>query len=89
MNVRLPIADLDPNAPLLPPYPRGWYTIADSDDLAPGDVLPIHAFGREFVVFRGEDGEAHVLNAHCPHLGAHLGHGGKVCGNQIRCPFHG
>lgn len=89
MNVRLPIADLDPNAPLLPPYPRGWYTIADSDDLAPGEVKPIRAFGREFVVFRGEGGEAHVLNAHCPHLGAHLGHGGKVCGDRVRCPFHG
>ncbi len=87
MNVRLPIAH--PDAPLLPPYPRGWYTIADSDDVKVGDVKAVHAFGREFVVFRGESGQAQVLNAHCPHLGAHLGHGGKVCGDSIRCPFHG
>ena len=25
---------------------------------------------------------------HCPHLGAHLGHGGRVDGESIRCPFH-
>jgi 3-ketosteroid 9alpha-monooxygenase subunit A len=40
------------------------------------------------VLFRGEDGAARVLDAHCPHLGAHLGHGGKVVGNCIQCPFH-
>jgi 3-ketosteroid 9alpha-monooxygenase subunit A len=40
------------------------------------------------VVFRGEDGMARVFDAHCPHLGAHLGHGGKVEGNGVRCPFH-
>ncbi|MEI2650745.1 MAG: Rieske 2Fe-2S domain-containing protein [Microthrixaceae bacterium] len=25
----------------------------------------------------------------CPHLGAHLGHGGKVLDCEIACPFHG
>jgi phenylpropionate dioxygenase-like ring-hydroxylating dioxygenase large terminal subunit len=29
-----------------------------------------------------------VLDAFCPHLGAHLGHGGIVTGTRIRCPFH-
>ena len=40
------------------------------------------------MVFRGEDGEARVFDAHCPHFGAHLGHGGKVEGKGLRCPFH-
>lgn len=31
----------------------------------------------------------HALDAHCPHLGAHLGIQGKIIGNQIRCAFHG
>lgn len=44
--------------------------------------------GRDFVVFRGADGDARVLDAYCPHLGAHLGHGGRVEGNEIECPFH-
>jgi cholesterol 7-desaturase len=30
-----------------------------------------------------------VLSAYCPHLGANLGVGGKVCGESIECPFHG
>ncbi len=54
-----------------------------------GAVKPLHYFGRELVVFRGEDGVAHVLDAHCPHLGAHLGFGGRVEGGALRCPFHG
>ena len=31
----------------------------------------------------------HVQDAFCPHLGAHLGHGGTVEGCEIKCPFHG
>ena len=29
-----------------------------------------------------------MLDAYCPHLGAHLGHGGIVHENCIECPFH-
>ena len=28
------------------------------------------------------------MDAYCPHLGAHLGHGGRVEGGAVRCPFH-
>jgi len=73
----------------LPPVPNGWYKALDSDRLAPGDVLPLPILGRELVAYRGEDGSARVLDAHCPHLGAHLGHGGRVAGASIVCPFHG
>lgn len=87
MSLRLPVFDRS-SAPSLP-FPRGWYVIADSEDLGRGDVKAVKAFGRDLVVFRTEDGEAHVTNAYCPHLGAHLGHGGTVVGNNVRCPFHG
>jgi nitrite reductase/ring-hydroxylating ferredoxin subunit len=69
-------------------YPNGWFRVEHSEDLAPGDVKPLFYLGRDLVVFRGEDGVAQVLDAHCPHLGAHLGHGGKVEDAAIRCPFH-
>tara|TARA_R110002110_G_scaffold245617_5_gene462086 strand:- start:32003 stop:32974 length:972 start_codon:yes stop_codon:yes gene_type:complete len=70
------------------PIPYGWYAIDYSDSLAPGDVRPVNYFGRELVLFRTESGTASLLNAHCPHLGAHLGYGGIVKGEAISCPFH-
>lgn len=71
-----------------PPYPIGWFQVDYTDELAPGQVKPLHYFGKELVLYRAEDGVAHVLDAYCPHLGAHLGYGGKVEGSSIRCPFH-
>jgi len=71
------------------PIPFGWYAIEYSQKLAVGDVKPLRYFGRELVLFRTESGEAKVLDAYCPHLGAHLGHGGCVKGESISCPFHG
>ena len=50
--------------------------------------MPLHVFERDFVLYRTEGGEPVLLDAFCPHLGAHLGHGGKVEGDDIRCPFH-
>jgi nitrite reductase/ring-hydroxylating ferredoxin subunit len=70
------------------PFPHGWYLVAWSDELGPGQVKAVRYFDQELVVFRGEDGRAAVLDAYCAHLGAHLGKGGTVCGNTIQCPFH-
>ena len=71
------------------PIPFGWYAVSLSHELAVGEVKPVEYFNRELVVFRTEGGEAKVLDAYCPHLGAHLGHGGTVKGESIACPFHG
>jgi nitrite reductase/ring-hydroxylating ferredoxin subunit len=71
------------------PIPFGWYGIAFSADLALGQVKAVSYFGRDMVLFRTESGAAKVLDAFCPHLGAHLGHGGKIVGESIACPFHG
>jgi nitrite reductase/ring-hydroxylating ferredoxin subunit len=71
------------------PVPNGWFIVAESADLPPGGVRPLHYFDRDLVLFRGEGGNACVLDAHCQHLGAHLAVGGKVEGACIRCPFHG
>lgn len=45
--------------------------------------------GEQVAVFRGHTGEAHVVDAYCPHLGANLAAGGRVLGDCIECPFHG
>ena len=70
------------------PMPNGWFAVEWSRDLHEGDVRPLEYFGEELVLFRTRSGEARVLDAFCPHLGAHLGHGGRVMGETIRCPFH-
>src|SRR5215471_2582860 len=76
-----------PKAPL--PIARGWYLALYADELPVGAVRTLRYCGRDLVTFRGEDGEVALVDAHCAHLGAHLGVGGKVVGNAIRCPFHG
>ncbi len=70
------------------PYPSGWFGLAFSDEVAPGELKRAQLAGREVVVFRTEYGRAAVFEAHCPHLGAHFGHGGCVEGETLRCPMH-
>ena len=71
------------------PIPNGWFAVAFSRELREGDVRPLHYFGEDLVLFRTRSGHARVLDAFCAHLGAHLGHGGRVMGETVRCPFHG
>jgi 3-ketosteroid 9alpha-monooxygenase subunit A len=71
------------------PIPFGWYQMGYPSDIAPGQVRPLYYFGRDLVLWRDEDGAPHLNDAHCPHLGAHIGHGGSVHGCELQCPFHG
>lgn len=70
------------------PIPYGWYVMDFADSLKPGEIRNVQAFDKEWVMFRGENGSVGVTDPYCPHLGAHLGHGGEVVGDNIRCPFH-
>lgn len=71
------------------PIPNSWYAIAFSSELKPGAVLARTLAEREIVVFRTRSGQPCAMDAYCPHLGAHMGLGGNVAGETIRCPFHG
>ena len=64
-------------------FATGWYVIAFKEELASGQVLPLRYFDTRLVAFRGESGVVHVLDAHCPHLGADLGVGGTVVGGTV------
>lgn len=71
-------------------YARGWHLVLFSQELAVGEVKKLHYFGQDLVAYRGESGNVAILDAHCPHLGAHLGSAeGRVRGDNIACPFHG
>ncbi len=74
--------------PASPPVPNGWYAAIDTASLPAGAVEPFVAVERELVAFRDGHGDAHVLDAHCPHMGAHLG-GGSVSDDTLQCPYHG
>jgi 3-ketosteroid 9alpha-monooxygenase subunit A len=71
-------------------FARGWHIVCFSQELKPGDIKALEYVNHEFVMFRTETGRAAILDAYCPHLGAHLaGTGSRVVGDSIRCPFHG
>ena len=69
--------------------PTGWFQVAWSDEIAVGAVHRMAYFGRDMVAWRAQSGRLAVMDAHCEHLGAHLGYGGHVEGEAIQCPFHG
>lgn len=69
------------------PMPFGWFSVGRLHELT-DEVTTVDAFGSQVVVWTDGDGGRHVMDPVCPHLGAHLGVGGTVEGNCIRCPFH-
>lgn len=71
------------------PTPDGWYYLCPESELAPGRLRSVRLAGDEWVLWRGLDGGLRLQSAWCPHLGAHLGHGGRVDGSTVVCPFHG
>ena len=70
------------------PMPFGWFQVAWSDEVPVGSSIPLFYFGRHLAAWRDDAGEAHVWDAFCPHLGAHLGRNAKVEGDTIVCPMH-
>ena len=68
--------------------PASWYCIAWSEDVRTDRILDLRYFGADLICFRSPEGVAKVFDAHCPHLGAHLGDGCIVDGDVV-CPFHG
>lgn len=79
-GVRLPDAARDG-------YHQCWYPVAMSAEVPAGTVISKEFLDGRIVVWRGDDGVAHVQSAYCRHLGADLSVG-KVTGNTLRCIFH-
>ena len=78
-------------------FPRGWFMIGPAVD-ATKTPSAMRYFGKDLVLYRGESGTPYVVDAYCPHMGAHLAKnttsyivrdGEQVEGESIRCPFHG
>jgi len=68
-------------------YARGWYVIGNAASVSHKPRM-LNVFGTKLVAYRGkEDGEVHILDAYCPHMGGDLSDG-EVSGNSVICPFH-
>jgi cholesterol 7-dehydrogenase len=70
-----------------PPFPSGWYKVADADELDRGRILRIECASEHIVLFRDGAGAASALDARCPHLGADLS-AGVMKDGCLECPFH-
>ncbi|MCV7282375.1 Rieske 2Fe-2S domain-containing protein [Mycolicibacterium flavescens] len=69
--------------------PTGWFQVGWSTDFPAEGVRPLRYLGGEQVAYRDTSGTLHILDAHCRHLGGHLGYGGHVQDDCVVCPFHG
>lgn len=70
-------------------FPKGWYCLAESEQIFADTLLPVSWLNQEFIVYRTASGAAQAADAYCPHLGAHLAsHEGGIEDGKIVCPFH-
>ncbi|MBB5938350.1 Rieske 2Fe-2S domain-containing protein [Streptomyces zagrosensis] len=74
--------------PVARPCPDGWFAVASSAEMRPGRVVTRRLAGEDVVLYRTASGQLRAVRPFCPHLGAHLGHGGRVRGENLVCPFH-
>ena len=84
------LTQTDPSTPMGAFFRRFWQPVALVEELATPDGPPvkINIMGQELVAFRDTEGAVGVLDAHCPHRGAHLFFGrNEDCG--LRCVYHG
>ena len=65
-----------------------WVAVFRGQDIAAGEAKPLRIMSEDFAIYRGDGGEVHIVDAHCPHRFA-LMHLGWVEGDAIRCVYHG
>ena len=78
-------------APLLSPFPEGWYFVAIRQAILKAKILQKTWMGENIIAWYDENGRVCVAEAVCPHMGSDLGPaaGGRICNGRLVCPFHG
>jgi len=69
-------------------FDPAWQPVALAADIEPGTAAGTRLFGRELVVWRGAEGQAHIWQDRCPHRGMRLSFG-FVRADRIACLYHG
>jgi nitrite reductase/ring-hydroxylating ferredoxin subunit len=65
-----------------------WQTLDNAVNIPRNKVVTYKIAGEELIAFRDADDNVVVLDAHCPHHGAHMGYDSHVEEGCVRCPFH-
>jgi phthalate 4,5-dioxygenase oxygenase subunit len=84
------LTETGPGTPMGEYFRRFWQPVALTEEMQAPDSPPVRVniMGQELVAFRDTEGQVAVLDARCPHRGAHLFFGrNEECG--IRCVYHG
>lgn len=68
---------------------KRWHDLDALDCIKPGKLHRYRLGDAELVARRDGSGALRVFDAFCPHQGAHLGYGGTLHDDCLRCPFHG
>ncbi|MBZ5740006.1 Rieske 2Fe-2S domain-containing protein [Nocardioides mangrovi] len=68
-------------------FARGWHCLGLAERFRDGKPHGIEAFGTKLVVWADTQGEIHVLDGYCRHMGGDLTQG-EVKGDEVACPFH-
>ena len=73
---------------MTPDLQSTWYPIASSTDLPKRHVYQAQLLGREFAVWRADDGYVNVWENRCLHRGVRLSIGIND-GTELKCQYHG
>jgi phenylpropionate dioxygenase-like ring-hydroxylating dioxygenase large terminal subunit len=77
----------------LPPFPNSWFHLASFSEFKKDEIRSFKFLGHDIIAFKSGDDSITVMDAYCPHLGAHLGRDAKGRNNQLKngcveCPYH-
>jgi 5,5'-dehydrodivanillate O-demethylase len=67
---------------------RFWQPVGRAQDLPAGRAVPVEIMAERFTLYRGEGGQAHLVDLRCAHRGTQLSVG-WVEDDCIRCRYHG
>lgn len=68
--------------------PNYWYPVEYVDRVKRGQVVEVTFWGKDFALYRGNDGQLRCIENRCAHRQLKLTTG-EVRGCQVVCPYHG
>jgi 5,5'-dehydrodivanillate O-demethylase len=78
---------IGPGTPMGALLRRYWHPVGCSEFVT-AKPQRVKVLGEELVLYRGQSGETHLMQARCAHRSLALDYG-RVEGDALRCPYHG